>query len=152
MDPHWLGLTLGTQFTTAVLEIANQFLLLGIDRYRRFTGRKRGFHRRIDVSELLIAVRVIAALAGLAVALAAVLQVSQQVRHNTLARREPLRSQRLHQVTQAAADPTQRRSRIPTDGVLDQSLQGRWQTRLMRHCTLAPAAATTHSGADVIAS
>ena len=94
----------------------------------------------------------VAALAGLAVALAAVLQISQQVRHNTLARREPLRRQRLHQVTQAAADQTQRRGRIPTDGVLDQSLQCQWQTWLMGHGTLAPAAATTHSGADVIAS
>jgi hypothetical protein len=62
MDPHWLGLTLGTQFTTAVLEIANQFLLLRIDRYRRFAGCKRGSHRRIEVSELRIAVRVMAAL------------------------------------------------------------------------------------------
>ena len=47
---------------------------------------------------------VVAALAGLAVALTAVLQLSKQVRHNTLARREPLPSQRLHQVRQAGRD------------------------------------------------
>jgi hypothetical protein len=76
--------------------------------------------------ELSVAIRVVAAFAGLLVGLATILQIPQQVRHNALTGLEPLRRQRLDEVAQATADPTQRRSRVAADGVLDQRLQGCW--------------------------
>ena len=40
MHPNRFRLTLGTQLTAGVLEVANQFLLFRIDRYRRFAGHQ----------------------------------------------------------------------------------------------------------------
>ena len=74
--------------------------------------------------ELRVAIRVVAAFAGLLVGLTTILQIAQQVRNHALTGLEPLRRQRLDEVTQATTDPTQRRARIATDGILDQRLQG----------------------------
>ena len=38
MHPHRLGLALGAQFAAAILEVADQLLLLGVDRDRRLAG------------------------------------------------------------------------------------------------------------------
>jgi predicted ATP-grasp superfamily ATP-dependent carboligase len=65
VHPHPLGLPLGTEFATGVLEVANQFLLFRVDRNRRFASGERRFDRGIDVRELRIAIRVVAALSGL---------------------------------------------------------------------------------------
>lgn len=140
-----------TQLATGILEVANQLLLLGIHRDRRLAGGDRRLHRRIDVRELLIAVRMLAPLARLTVGLTAVLQIPRQVRYHPLTGLEALRGQRLDQVTQAAADPAQRRLGIAADGIVDQRLQRCRQARLMRHCALAPAARTTHTASYLVA-
>src|SRR4029077_6851478 len=97
-------------------------------------------HRPVDrdVLELRIAVRVIGPLARLAIGLATILHLPQQVCHYPLARLEPLLRQRFDQMPLTAADPQQWRARIAADGVLDQRLKCRWQARLMRHGGLAP--------------
>jgi hypothetical protein len=40
------------------------------------------------------------------------------------------------EVALAATDPAQRRTRIASDGILDQPLEGRRQARLVRHRSL----------------
>ena len=69
MHPHPLGLALGAQFAAAVLEIANQFLLLGVDRDGRLAGRLKAAHLGVDVFELGIAIGVAGPFARLAVGL-----------------------------------------------------------------------------------
>ena len=56
------------------------------------------------------------------------------------------------QVTQAPADPAQRRGWITADGGLDQPLQRSRQARLMLNGALAPTTRTAHTLADVVAS
>ena len=72
MHTHRLGLPLRTVFTTTVLEVADQFLFLGIDRDRRLPRGQRLLHLLIDVAELLVAVGMARPLAGLAIGLEAV--------------------------------------------------------------------------------
>ena len=144
MHPDLLGIALAAQLAAIVLEVANQLLLLGVHRDRRFARGNRCLHRRIDVLELRIAVRVIGPLARLAVGLATVVHLAQQVCHHPLARLEPLLRQRFDQMPLAAADPAQRRARIAADGVLDQRLECRRQARLMRHGGFAPRSRPAH--------
>src|SRR6185369_14444711 len=103
------------------------------------------------MGELRVAVRVIATLSRLAVGLATVVQLAQQICHHPLAGPEPLGSQCLDDVALAAAHPTQRRTGIAADRIVDQRLQRRWQPGLMRHRTLATAAGSADPPAKVIA-
>ena len=144
MHPDRLGVALAAQLAAVVFEVANQFLLLCIHRDRRLARGNRCLHRRIDMLKLGIAVGVIGPLARLAVGLAAVFHVPQQVRHHPLARPEPLLRQRFDQMALAAADPAQRRARIAADGVLDQRLECCRQARLMRHGGLATGSRPAH--------
>ena len=152
MNANRLRIALPTQLAAGVLEVANQFLFLRVHRDRRLTGGDRCLHRVIDVRELGIAIRMAGPFARLAVGLAAIFQLTQQVRHHPLTGPEPLCGQRLDQVTQAPADPAQWRRGITADGVLNQRLQRRWQARLMLNGALAPTTRTAHPLADVIAS
>ena len=88
----------------------------------------------------------LAAFTGLAVRLAAVFQITQQIGHHALTGPETLRAKRLDDLPQAAAHPAQRRTGIAADGVLDQRLKRCWQARLMRHRTLAAATAAAQPG------
>ena len=85
--------------------------------------RNGSLHRRIDVSELCIPVGVIAPLAGLAIRLATVFQLAEQLAHQPLADLEASSGQRFDQMTLAAADPAQRRARVTADRILNQRLQ-----------------------------
>jgi hypothetical protein len=78
MHPNGLGLALGTQLFAAVLEVADQFLLLGVDGDGGRTRCDGCRYRRIDVLELPVAIRMARALAGFPVGLAAVFQLAQQ--------------------------------------------------------------------------
>jgi hypothetical protein len=69
VHPDLLGLALWPVFTAAILEIADQLLLLGIDRDRRLACRQCLFHLIVDVAKLRIAVGMVRPLAGLAVGL-----------------------------------------------------------------------------------
>ena len=151
MYAHRLGAALGTQFTAVVLEIANQFLLLCVDRDCWLARGYCRLHRCVDVSELGIAIQVVAALTRLAIGLATVMQLTQQIGDHALARLETLRRQRLYQVALAAADPSQRRAGIAANRILDQLLKRCRQPRLVRHRTLAAGTSPTHTAAQVVA-
>ena len=63
VDPNRFGLPLGPQLLAAVLEVADQFFLLGVDRDGRRLGRDGSFYRLVDVLELCVAIRMARALA-----------------------------------------------------------------------------------------
>jgi hypothetical protein len=134
-----------------VLEISNQLLLLGVYRDRRLACGDRCLHRRIDMLKLSIAVRVVTPLPRLAIGLATVVQLPQQLADHTLADFEALRSQCLHQVALAAADPAQWRGGIAANRVLDQPLQRGRQLGLLRHRALAPSTRPAQSRAQLVA-
>jgi hypothetical protein len=85
VDPYRFGITLGAQFASAILEVANQFLLLGIHRNDRLPVALVGLDLGIDVHELGVPVWMRRAFAGLAVGLQAVTQVLQQFCHQPMA-------------------------------------------------------------------
>ena len=66
MPPDRLGLSLRAQFATAILEVANEFLLLGIDRDDRLARSLERFDFGIDVLELSVTVGMAGAFARLA--------------------------------------------------------------------------------------
>ncbi len=75
IHPHRLGLALGLPFASGILEIAHQFLLLGIHRNGWFSGGDLLLHTLVDMPELGISVDMGAAFARLLVGLQAVAQV-----------------------------------------------------------------------------
>ena len=78
VGPHRFGLAPGPPCPARILEIANQFLLLGVDRDRRLTLGQRRVDRLVDVLELGVTVGMVRSLACLAVCLKAVAAGAQQ--------------------------------------------------------------------------
>src|SRR5215212_3347448 len=68
----------GAPLAPAVLKVAEQLLLLGVDRDHRLAVPERRRDRLVDVLELRVAVGMLAALARLGVGLQAVAQLAQQ--------------------------------------------------------------------------
>src|SRR5271169_5711696 len=93
----------------------------------------------------------VAPLPRLAVGLATVVQLPQQLADHALADLEAKRGQLLDEVTLTAADPAQRRAGIAANGVLDQFLQRRRQPGLPGHRALAASAGPAQPGAQFIA-
>jgi len=69
VDADLVGGALRPPVTTRVLEIADEFLLLGIDRDRRRAGAPRVLHLIVDIVELRVAIGMVCSLARLAVGL-----------------------------------------------------------------------------------
>src|SRR6201998_636064 len=117
VDPDFFRMALRAILAAIVAEIADQFLLLGVDRdHWLLFGQSRG-HLGVDVGELRIPVGVAVALLGLAVALQAVTRRIEQFGHQSAAHLVALHLQRLRQPSHALAGPPQRQFRIPA---------GRW--------------------------
>src|SRR5262249_30497146 len=104
-------------------EVADQLLLFGIHRNRRFTRGQSGADLCIDVAELFVPIRTVAALAGLAVALQAVVQLSQQIGDHVVPDAMAHRPQRLSEIAQAATGPQRRSLWTPPRRRLDQFLR-----------------------------
>src|SRR4051812_14623213 len=75
VHPNRSPITLTAWFPSGALEIAEQLLPLHLNRDGRFTSRERRLQGLVDVAELRVAVRMVAAFARLAVRLATVGQV-----------------------------------------------------------------------------
>jgi len=133
-----LGPALATPFPAVVLEIADQFLLLGVDRHHWLTRRQELQGLRVDVLELRVAIDVLAAFPRLAVGLQTVAQVMQQLADNRRANPVSATPQRRGQMAQAAARPQQRPHRVAPRRRLDQTLQLGQQASILR-CLLLPA-------------
>jgi hypothetical protein len=76
VDADRFGIAPGPHLPAQVLEVADQLLLLGVDRDGWFARRDRRLDRGVDALELGVAVRMTGSLAGLAVGLTTVLQVA----------------------------------------------------------------------------
>src|SRR4051812_6157564 len=85
IDANFLGLSLGLPFLAAVLESADQFLLLGVDRNHRIASRLVLRRPASDMVELGVPVRMLAAFPGLAGRLQTVAKVRQKVPDTPLA-------------------------------------------------------------------
>jgi hypothetical protein len=70
MHPDRLRPPLGAQFAATILEVANKFLLLGVDRDDRLASSLERLNFGIDVLELSVAVGVAGAFARLCIWLA----------------------------------------------------------------------------------
>ena len=148
MHTHRLGLPLRTVFTTTVLEVADQFLFLGIDRDRRLPRGQRLLHLLIDVAELLVAVGMARPLAGLAigleaVTLEAVTQIAQKIGDHVATNAMANVTKPGCQITQALGGPQQRRRRIAARRWPDQLLEIAEQRRICRDQRPASAALAT---------
>src|SRR3712207_1511193 len=116
LGPHLLRLPLRLPLGPAVLEIPEQFLLLGVHRDDRLPAPLAGPDPGADELELGIAVRVGGPLARLAVALQAVAQVVQQQGDRLVADVMALPPQLLRQHARALTGPAQRRHRVAPGG------------------------------------
>ena len=120
VDVHLLGLPLGLPLTTAITELAHQFLLLGIDRHHGLALPLAGLGPAVDVVELRIPIRVGAALDRLAVGLEAVAQIMQEAVDGPLTHRVPLGLKFRRQLGCTLARPPQQRHRVAPGHWLDQ--------------------------------
>src|SRR5450631_2046845 len=106
-----------------IVVIAQECLLLGVDRNHGDALPQTPFHRGIDVPELRIAVGVIRTLLGLAIALQAVVQVVQNLRHFHVADRMILLAQFSGNGARALTYPAQCRLRVPARLLIDQRFE-----------------------------
>ena len=67
-----------------------------------------GFHRRVDMLKLRVAIGIVGTFTCLPIGLTTVFQLAQQLAHQFLADFEPLPGQRRDDVPLASADPTER--------------------------------------------
>src|SRR6202142_1001654 len=109
---HFLRVALLAPLAAGVLEIADQFLLLGIDGDRWLVLGHGRLDRVVDDVELRVAVGIVSALARLAVGLQAELLLLQQLADNRMADLVPELVGFSRQPAQAPARPAQRRHRI----------------------------------------
>ncbi len=133
-------LALRPPFPAAVLIRPDQLLLLGVHADHRVTGVLMGTGLLIDVAELRVPVRVLAALDGLGVALQAEPLRPQQVTHGVRADLMALAGQFLRQRAGRLRRPPQRRHRIPPLHRLHQRQQRQAQPRIQLGGPLAPPA------------
>src|SRR3984885_11406642 len=148
MHPDRLGLSLGGQFATAILEVANGFLLLGVDRDHRLAGSLERLHLGIDVLELSVTVGMAGAFARLRIGLQAEAQTLQQSTNQLLARAEAQVGQRRGQMALALAHPHQGSFRIAADRGLHQVIQAFQKPRLCLGRWLAAASLSANPWAE----
>ena len=139
MHPDPFGIARRPIFPTAILEVADQFLLLRIDRDHRLVLGQRRAHRCIDVLELRVPIRVAVALARLAIALQAETHAIKQVAHQRMAHLMTFCLKFMGQTPQALARPAQRRLRIAACARLNQCAKIAQQRRILHHGRLAAA-------------
>jgi len=132
VDPDRFRISLGAIFPAIVAEVADQFLLLGVDRDHRLLFCQSRTHLNVDVGELGVAVRMAVAFLGLAVALQAVARRVEQLGHQGAARLVPLLLQCLGQMPHALAGPPQRRLGIAAARWFDQRIEIAKQGRVPR--------------------
>ena len=123
MHVDGLRAALGPQLAPAVFELADELLLLGVDRDHRLLGVQARLDDRVEVRELGVAVWMPGALLGLHVGLQTEPHGAQQIADHRAVRAMSTLDQRIAEVAHAAADPQQRRLGVPARGVLDQRTQ-----------------------------
>src|SRR6187455_660581 len=139
IDANFLRLSFWVPFLATVLEIADQFLLLGVDRNHRITSRLVLRRPASDMGELGVPVRMVAAFPGLAGRLETVAKVREKVTDTPLADLMAPLGQFLRQPRRALARPAQRRLRIASGGRLNQGIKVAQKGRILVGQFLTPA-------------
>ena len=139
------GLAPGAPLAAAVLELADQLLLLGVDRDRRLTRRDRRRHALVDVPELGVAIGVLRALQRLAVGLQAVAQRTQQRGDRRVVGFVSALAQLAGELSHALGGPQEDLHRVAAAVVGDERLQRLQQHGIGLRDRLAPAAAPPHA-------
>src|SRR4051794_8646259 len=120
MDMDLLGASGGPPFTTPVLEVADQLLLLGVHRDYGLAMALGVADPTIDVFELLVSVGMAGSLLGLPIGLQTVPSVPEDRRNRPFANPVTLRPELLSQLAGALACPTQRGFWVPSLRGFDQ--------------------------------
>src|SRR5271167_1992420 len=136
--------TLRAIVAAAVLELAEQFLLLRVDRYHRLILRLKRLDLGVDIFKLGVAIGMFAAFLGLAVGMATILQFPQQLGNARGADFVTHRAERRRQLVVALGDPSQRSHRIAHRRRLEQSFQVRQQRRILRRQPRAAPTLASH--------
>jgi hypothetical protein len=118
----------GPPLAARVDVVADQLLLLRVHRDDWLTTRERGANLLVDVPKLRVAIRMVAALLGLSVALKAVPHGAQELRNLLMAERVPLCRQLGGQRPSALARPAQWGLGIAARQRLHQVLKSIWKT------------------------
>jgi len=105
VHPHLRRRALGMPFAPGILEVADQFLLLGVHRDRRFAAGQRRLDLVVDVVELGVTIGMVRPLACLAVGLQPVAELVQEFAHQRAADLVTHVAQRAGQLAQALAGP-----------------------------------------------
>ena len=150
---HAPRIALGTIVASAVLVVADQLLLLGVDGDDRLARRLRREHLGVDVLELGVAVGMPGAFVRLAVGLAREAELDEQLAHAVGADRMAHVAQRRRQLVHALRHPQQRPHRIAPRRRLDEALEvGKQAWIALGHrlaaATLAPHPASASGGAS----
>src|SRR5579864_1127422 len=119
--------------------VADELLLLRVCRNHGEALRQVPFHGPIDVPKLRVAIRMVLALFGLPIALEAVVQVVQQLRHFRVTDRIVLPPQRGRNHPRALAGPPQGRLGIAPGIGIDERFEGLEELRAGdRHAFASP--------------
>ena len=149
MHPNLFGHPLRPPCPAGILEVADELLLLRIHRDHRLLCGECFGHTLVDMQELRVPVRMIAALPGFAVGLQAEVLLCQQFANHGAADRMALCSQFRRKSPQALAGPAQCRHRIAPLRRLNQRQQRGQQSGVRCHQWLAAATrATKPSGCN----
>ena len=144
VDAHELWLALQMPLAPAVLEVADQLLLLAIDRNHGPAGNDRRLRGLVDVLKLGVAVGMGGPLLGLDVGLQRVAQQPHQHRHRREVRLVARLAQRTSDLTHTLGSPPQKRLRITPAVLVNQPLDGIQNLRVALQQRLATSTHTTH--------
>ena len=140
---HAEGLLRRAPLLAGVRVVADQFLLLGVDRQDRQPGRQGPLDAGVDMAKLGIPVGMIRPLLGLARALKTVVLVVEELGDLHVTDRMTLAAQLRRQGPRAFADPAQRGFRIAPRVGFNQAVQRDQQLRIVNRHRLAPRSSTT---------
>ena len=156
MSVHFYRLLGGKPLLAAICIVSEQLLLLRVHRYNRHPCRQSSLHLCVDVTELPVAIRMVRAFFGLAVALQAEALSAQKLCHLLMTYWMFLPSQMCGQIPSALHNPSQGRLWIAPCSRFDQTLQRGQQIGIVLDNALSassrPANTTRHcnSGRDLV--
>lgn len=117
---------------TAMAVLAHKFLLLGINRHNGLPLLLKDLGSPINVLELRLSIRMVAALERLAVRLEPIAQIMEEAVDRPLTDHMPLGLQCRRQLGCTLACPAEQRHRVATGHRIDQGFQGLYEARITR--------------------
>src|SRR6476646_378594 len=144
VDPHAMRIALGAIVGTAVLEAADELLLLRVDRDDGLASRLGGNDMSVDVLELRVAIGMARAFVGLAIVLTREAELDELLLHRVGADRMAHLAQSLGELVHALRHPDQRAHGIAQRRRFDKASQRRNEPRVLLSHSLATGAAAAN--------